>query len=101
MASFRVLSSLITFTGSPQQVSSRGAIRELHIQADPANLNPFYVGGPDVSSTNGIIIPTPVAGLSAAPYIIDGFDDGRLEAVDVWVVGTAAEKARLMLLLHG
>lgn len=92
---------VITFTGAAQQITTaRSAIREIHLQAESSNGNPFYVGGVKVSSTVGQRVPIPASSIPAPPYVIDGFEDGKVSADEWYVVGTSSEKVRVMLITY-
>jgi hypothetical protein len=91
---------LITLTGSAQQVTTSfggGTIREIHLCADPTNVNPFYYGGSDVTTANGIYVRAPATGIPPPPVVIDGFDDGGMRADDMYLLGTAGEKIRVFV----
>lgn len=94
----------LTFTGSAQALSSLLAAGVLDvptycvdIQADPANANPFYVGGSGVTSSTGIRVPVPVDSIPEPPYRIGDSADADLRLGDVYLLGTLNEKARILV----
>jgi hypothetical protein len=100
MAAQNVQNFLMTLTGAAQAVTvslNGGRIREIHLQPDPANVNPFYVGGPDVATTTGQYVRAPSASVPPPPYVIDGFADGTMRSDDWYVIGTLNEKVRVMV----
>lgn len=94
----------MTFNGSAQQLSSLLTAGVLDvpvycvdIQADPANSNPIYVGGSDVSASVGIRIPVPLDSIPEPPYRIGDAADADMRLGDVYVLGTNGEKARILI----
>jgi hypothetical protein len=93
----------ITFTGSAQQLSSLLTTEQdvpvyaMDIQAEPGNANACYVGDSTVSTSNGIRIPVPVTSVPEAPYRIGDFGSPQLLLSDVYMIGNAAQGARILV----
>lgn len=69
--------------------------QEIMIMADSSNLNPVYIGGSDVTSTNGFpLSPGIVISLGG---ILMGSSKQDLSLLDCYVYGTAGEKIRVIL----
>jgi hypothetical protein len=76
------------------------AFRQLIISADPASLNPVYVGGdtPTVSATSHAFSVSPVVGAalgSVQSQSIGPFDMNSIKLSNFFVLGTAGQ--RLMI----
>lgn len=97
-------SAVITFSGSVQLLSTAlaagvtdVAVYAVDIQADAGNAAVFHVGSPTVSATDGIRIPVPDTSVPAPPYRIGDFGGRNLELKDVGIIGTAGQKARVLV----
>lgn len=90
-----------TLSGSAQQLvtTSPNSVRDISLQADPANANPIYVAATNaVSSTVWMWrIPAPVGGEPAPPFIYETRDG----VADVWVLGTNNEKLHIGVARYG
>lgn len=101
-----VASAVITLTGgvTPNQLALPSVdiavpLREIAIQADPANAGVMYIGGPNVTSTNyGVIVPIPVSSIPSAPFVLGEFDDGSVSLGAFYVLGTANDKVHILVL---
>lgn len=94
----------ITFSGSAQALSTllTATVQDVEvyavdIQADAGNANAFYVGDSAVTSSTGIRVPVPVSSVPEPPYRIGDFGTPRLRLADVYVLGTASQKARVLV----
>lgn len=102
----RHFTGVITLDATPQNVATALglgaglAIRDISLQADPANLNPFYVGHDAnlSSATFGTLVPVPAT--TNAPYMREGFADGTMLLAEWYVRGTNLEKVHVDVCLQ-
>lgn len=105
--SARVQHRTFNLNGNVQQLQLTGiptaSLRQISIQADPANAAVVYLGGEgvnDVSNTDfGVIIPIPVSTVPAAPFVLE-FEDGGIELGDYYVKGANGEKLHLLIMRY-
>jgi hypothetical protein len=70
------------------------AYRSLQVQADKANTNDAFLGGPTVTTADYGIRVDPAD--TAGPITVcDGFSEGPIKLSDIYAVGTAAEKLHI------
>lgn len=94
----------LTLSGSAQQLNAEGddsaknfLVTGIAIQADAANANPVYIGGPAVSASDyGIMIQTPTSTIPDPPVVLE--TGGKvIRANDVYVIGTATQKVHVLI----
>jgi hypothetical protein len=106
MASVRSDHYVVTLSGSAEALTPPGRlgdarIRWVSLQPGAANSNPVYVGGPAVSATvYGTRLPAASGGIPPAPHVIAEFEDGAVQMADFYVIGTAAEKLHVHVLVY-
>lgn len=92
----------ITLSASATNFSAADAARadvpiiSIDIQADPANANAAFIGGPGVTTTDyGTRISVPVSGVPDPPYPMGSGAKGKITLSDIYAVGTAGQKLHL------
>jgi hypothetical protein len=94
----------LTFSGSAQSLSTLLAatvedveVYAIDIQADTGNANVCYVGAADVAAGTGIRIPVPVTTVPEPPYRIGDFGTPKIRMANVYMLGTASQKAHILV----
>lgn len=82
-------------TGGISGDYSNPPIKQLALQANNTNSNPFYIGDSAISATNFAgYIPAPSAGIPYGHAVLDIPKDAIVYLSDVYVKGTNGEKVK-------
>jgi hypothetical protein len=95
MPGFGLKSEVITLAGATAQAMGSGLVpSDMVVLADTANSNPIYIGGSDVTTSNGMLVPegTPIK-LSA---LLSGGHYESYNLAKIFVIGSTGEKLRIL-----
>ena len=89
----------VTLTASAQQITTDEIFcRQIFLQPDASNANPMYVGGENLTSSNGMRLEGYDSdGLPSAPFPFVSGVDNPMPANRIYVLGTAADTVRVLL----
>lgn len=101
MAGVRSQHFVVVLAGTAEALPTGGKVRWISLQPGAANANPVFVGGQTVSSTSyGTRLPVASGGVPPPPHIIAEFADGSVSLEELFVIGTAAEKLHVHVLVY-
>ncbi len=102
-----VRNGVMTLSGSAQSLGalispSETAVlcRHISIQPGPSNSNPVYIGGSGVTSSNGIRLEAPDAGVPPPPYVFEVYATGSADLASFYVIGTENETVRVLWIAY-
>lgn len=89
----------VTLTATAAAITSDDVYcRQIYLQPGASNSNPMYVGGPALTSANGIRLEGYDAdGLPSAPFPLMFGQDNPMQADKVYVLGTAGQTVNVLL----
>ena len=94
----------VTMNGNAQALSSVLTldpldVRRIELQPGAANVNPVFLGGATVSSTDyGVRLEVPVTGIPPAPWIVAEERSVPVTLQQLYIRGTSGEKLHILFI---